>query len=276
MDLRQLEIILLVIVIIAVFFFGILIIFYYWHSRKTSNNYLENHELKLRYFIQKQVDHTGATIGYECLLRQENPDGTWQLPQKLDSLPLQRVIFLLENTFKALPTAAITLSINLEYNQIVSPEFEYFVRWAIAKISPMKLTIEYTVGHEQHHFNKSLFENRIRRARQYQMAFSIDNVGSTLKNLKEIEWMLPFVDNIKCSMRDFRKNDPNEWLDLNLQSWRQISQEHQINLILMGIENETDQALAQKLKINTRQGFLFGHPENPAGNEDSSDENNEN
>jgi len=33
-------------------------------------------------------------------LRQQNPDATWSLPKNLDSLPLQRVVFLLEDTFK--------------------------------------------------------------------------------------------------------------------------------------------------------------------------------
>lgn len=263
MSLLKLERVLLGIVILTIIFFVITIAVTYWHSRKSSNNYLENKEFKLRYFIQKQIDYHDKTIGYECLLRQQNADGTWSLPKNLDSLPLQRVVFLLEDTFKSLPAEPITLSINLEYNQIISPEFQYFVRWAISKIEPMNLSIEYTPGNNTHFKNKYLFEKRIREAQNYNMQFGIDNVGSELKNLKEIEWMLPFVDNIKCSMRDFRKDDPNIWLDLNLQSWNRISKENNINLILMGIENEADEALAEQLNIKTRQGYLFGHPENP-------------
>jgi len=170
---------------------------------------------------------------------------------------------LLEDTFKSLPTEPITLSINLEYNQIVSPDFQYFVRWAISKIEPMNLSIEYTTGRTNSMRNKGLFKKRILDARQYNMQFTIDNVNSDLSTLKSIEWMLPFVDNIKCSMRDFRKNDPNVWLDLNLQSWNKISQKNNINLILMGIEDKTDEALAEQLNIKTRQGYLFGHPQNP-------------
>ncbi|CAJ1182379.1 EAL domain-containing protein [Companilactobacillus nantensis] len=263
MSLLELERILLGIVILTILFFVITIAVTYWNSRKSSNNYLENKEFKLRYFIQKQVDYQDKTIGYECLLRQQNADGSWSLPDNLDSLPLQRVVFLLEDTFKSLPAEPITLSINLEYNQIISPEFQYFVRWAISKIEPMNLSIEYTPGKNNHFKNRYLFEKRIREAQNYNMQFGIDNVGSNLQNLKEIEWMLPFVDNLKCSMRDFRKDDPNVWLDLNLQSWNRISQENNINLILMGIENEDDEALAEQLNIKTRQGYLFGHPENP-------------
>lgn len=251
------------IVIITLIASVITITVYYWQSRKTNNNYLENKEFKLRYFIQKQVDYSGKTIGYECLLRQQNPDSTWSLPANLDSLPLQRVVFLLEETFKSLPTEPIMLSINLEYNQIISSDFQYFVRWAISKIEPMQLSIEYTTNDAVRFKNRYLFEKRIREARNYGMQFSIDNVSSELQSLKNIEWMLPFVDNIKCSMRAFRKDDPTIWLDLNLQSWNKISQENNINLILMGIENEADEALAEQLNIKTRQGYLFGHPINP-------------
>jgi len=244
MNLTQLELVLMWITFITLILFIIFVAIYYWQSRKSNNNYLENKELKLKYFIQKQVDHNGKVIGYECLLRQQNADSTWSLPQQLDSLPLQRVVFLLEDTFKSLPEEPIRLSINLEYNQIISSDFHYFVRWAISKIDPMKLSIEYTASYGPKHINRYLFESRIQEARQYNMEFSIDNVGSEMKSLKEIEWMLPFIDSIKCSMRDFRKNDPNIWLELNLQTWNKISKEHNIELILMGVENQADENLA--------------------------------
>ncbi|WP_119327123.1 EAL domain-containing protein [Companilactobacillus musae] len=263
MSLSEFGSILFWIVILTVIIAAITITIVYWRSRKSNNNYLENKEFKLRYFIQKQVDFSGKTIGYECLLRQQNANSTWSLPSNLDSLPLQRVVFLLENTFESLPTEPITLSINLEYNQIISSDFQYFVRWAISKIEPMKLSVEYTPGQAKHFQNKYLFEKRIREAQNYGMEFSIDNVGSDSKDLKDIEWMLPFIDNIKCSMRNFRKEDPTIWLDLNLQSWNKIAKENNINLILMGIEDENDAALAEQLNIKTRQGYLFGHPQNP-------------
>lgn len=263
MTLGQLETVLLWITLVAVVVLVATIVFYFWYSRKNANNYLENQEIKLRYFIQKQVDFRGQTTGYECLLRQHNQDGSWSLPQQLDSLPLQRVIFLLEDTFKALPQEPITLSINLAYDQILSADFHYFVRWALSKITPMNLAVEYTASGQEGRFNRHLFLKRIREARAYGMRFDIDNVGSSLDNLKNIEWMLPQVDSLKCSMRDFRKEDPSVWLDLNLQYWNRLSQKNHIQLILMGVEDEADEQLAEQLKIRIRQGYRFGRPVNP-------------
>ncbi|RRK10570.1 EAL domain-containing protein [Lactiplantibacillus garii] len=263
MTLTELENLLIGLTILIAITFVLTIIIYFWYSRKSSNNYLENHEIKLHYFIQKQVDYRGNTSGYECLLRQQNADGSWSLPPKLDSLPLQRVIFLLEDTFHSLPEEPITLSINLEYEQIISPEFHYFVRWAISKIEPMHLAIEYTPQYQPKRINKRLFRRRIEEARQYGMTFGIDNVGASLDNLKSIEWLLKDIDVLKCSMRSFRKEDPSVWLDLNLQFWNRLSRKHHIDLVLMGIENEQDEQLAEQLQIAIRQGYLFGHPVNP-------------
>ncbi|MFC6181575.1 EAL domain-containing protein [Lactiplantibacillus daowaiensis] len=263
MDLARLESALLWATLVMALIFLVTIIGYYWYSRKSTNNYLENDAIELRYFIQKQVDYHGQVTGYECLLRQHNPDGSWSLPKALDSLPLQRVIFLLDDTFKALPTEPITLSINLEYDQIINPDFRYFVRWAISRIEPMHLAIEYTPQFQPDRINKRLFRRRIREARRYGMTFGIDNVGSDLANLKDIEWMLTDIDSLKCSMRSFRKDDPSIWLDLNLQFWNKLSKDNHIALILMGVEDAADEKLAEQLQIGIRQGYLFGRPIDP-------------
>lgn len=271
--LTQLEHLLLWISLVTISVFLIIIVIYYYRSRKRSNNYLGKQQLELRYFIQNQVDYHGRLIGYECLLREHDADGEWRLPRELETLPLQRMIFLLQDTFKSLSKDPITLSINLEYEQIVSDEFDYFVRWAISNIEPMHLNVEYTAGRNSELLNKRRFKHHIQAARDYGMHFSIDNVGSELSNLNDIEWMLPVTDTLKCSMRSFRKTDPDEWLDLNLQFWNHLSQERHIKLVLTGIEDKQDEALAQQLQIDIRQGYLFGHPIDPHVNEEAKNDN---
>lgn len=234
---------------------------YYWWTRNKGSNYLRNDEIPLRYFIQKQVDRKENTIGYECLLRTQNEAGQWVLPRDFESLPLQRVISLLETTFQSLADEHVTLSIKLTYNQIMSPAFEYFVRWAIAKIEPLNLAIELSIHEMNRLTNRRLFKRRIQIGRSYGVQFTINNVGSSLNDLKHIEWLLSEIDILKASMSSFRKKDPNEWLDLNLQFWNKLAQENKIKLVLVGIENEADEALAEQLRIDARQGYLFGKPE---------------
>ncbi|GEP19500.1 EAL domain-containing protein [Pediococcus argentinicus] len=240
----------------------IIIVTYYWHSRHKGSNYLGKDDVNLRYFIQKQVDWRGQIIGYECLLRTKQADGSWVLPEHLESIPLQRVIKLLEETSDALPLEPYNLSINLDYNQIMSRDFLYFVRWSVTRINSMTLTVEYTPKNNQNHINQLQLARQLKAARAFGMKFAIDNVDSSLTSLKKIDWLLPQIDILKCSMSSFRKETPDEWLDLNLQFWNKLAQEHQIELVLVGVENEDDQALADQLKIEVRQGFSFGKPEN--------------
>ncbi|KRN94216.1 EAL domain-containing protein [Pediococcus stilesii] len=262
MSLSQLETLLFWTAIIIYGITLLIVVMYYWNTRYKGSNYLRNDEIPLRYFIQKQVDGSGKTIGYECLLRTQNEQGKWVLPKDLESLPLQRVIFLLEKTFESLSNEHLTVSINLTYNQIMSRDFRYFVRWAITKVAPMRFAVEFSADELNRNFNKRRLRHQIQMGRSYGMRFAINNVGSSLNDLKRTEWLLPETDILKASMSSFRKESPDEWLDLNLQFWNKLAKENQIELILVGIENDEDEQLAEKLQIDSRQGYLFGRPEN--------------
>jgi len=244
-------------ILVAVSFITLAIFFY--QSRIRSNNYLAKDESELRYFIQQQVDSRGQVTGYECLLRQKDDKGHWQLPAHLETLPLQRVIFLLDGVFGHLPKVPYTLAINLEYAQIISPEFDYFVRWAQSRITPMQLVIELSVSPDARYRHHRLFLRQVAQARAYGARMAIDNVGNRQADLTAIEWMLPQTDMIKASMRQFRKTD-GEWLDLNLQFWRRLAAQQQIELILMGVEDDQDAQLAKLLHIDHLQGYLYGRP----------------
>lgn len=249
---------------IALFVFAAAMIgIYYYHSRRRSNNYLGKQEFELRYFVQPIVDAQQHTTGYECLLRQRQPDGSWRLPQQLDTLPLQRVISLLTLTFKSLPQERRELSINLAYKQIISPEFDYFVRWAIANIAPMTLAVELSIDPNVRYPHHSTFIRHIKNAKIYGMKLEVDNLGADSADMHSINWMIGVIDTLKCSMKAFRKTDPNQWLELNLQSWRQFADSQHMQLVLTGIENEQDEALAEQLNIGLRQGYRFARPMDP-------------
>jgi EAL domain-containing protein (putative c-di-GMP-specific phosphodiesterase class I) len=241
----------------------VVIVIYYYHSRLRSNNYLGKKEFELRYFVQPTVDANQQTTGYECLLRQRQPDGSWRLPEQLDTLPLQRVISLLEVTFRSLPKAHYQLSINLAYEQIISPEFDYFVRWAIANIAPMTLAVELSLDPNIRYLHRQTFIRHIKNAKIYGMKLEVDNIGADSADMHSINWMVGVIDTLKCSMKAFRKTDPNQWLDLNLGSWREFADSQHMQLVLTGIENEQDEALAEQLNIGLRQGYKFARPSDP-------------
>jgi EAL domain-containing protein (putative c-di-GMP-specific phosphodiesterase class I) len=214
----------------------------------------------LRYFVQPQVNDANRVVGYECLLRQKRANGSWEVPHQLETLTLPHIQTLLAVPFQKLPEAPIFLAIDLFYTQIMSPDFPDFVNWVMQRIAPLYLVIEYRSERIPNRLQQYCFLQKIRAAQDEGARFAIDNVGSDLSALKQIEWLLPVVDELKCSMAAFRKDDPSIWLDLNLGFWNKLAKERQIDLVLTGVETEEDAALARQLKIQFRQGNLVGQP----------------
>ncbi|KRM26022.1 EAL domain-containing protein [Schleiferilactobacillus harbinensis] len=213
-----------------------------------------------RYFVQPQVNDASRVVGYECLLRKKQADGTWSVPQEDNNLTLGQLRQLLAPTFSQLPETPISLAVNLTYEQIMGHEFANFVHWTMHQIAPLYLTVEYRSDQVPGRLQQYHFLQNIRAAQDFGAKFAVDNVGSDLQALKHIEWLLPVVDVLKCSMAAFRKDDPSIWLHLNLGFWNQLAKERQINLVLTGVETEEDAALARQLKIQFCQGNLVGEP----------------
>lgn len=238
----------------------ILITVFYYQTRKRTARYYDNSNLQLHYFIQKQVDSQNNVIGYECLLRQRDSDGTWRLPPDLQGMPLQYSLKLLEETFNELPNEPYQLSINLSHEQIASHEFPLFVRWAVSKIEPMTLIVDYRPKANLTWIQKQRFLHNIKLAKSANMKLAIDNVDTTIKTLKTMKYLIPVSSIIKCPVADFRKEDGSQWLELNLQFWNNLAKNHHLELILTGIETPADEALAKQLQIKFRQGYLIGRP----------------
>ncbi|WP_051999849.1 EAL domain-containing protein [Schleiferilactobacillus shenzhenensis] len=211
-----------------------------------------------RYFMEPQVNAASRVVGYECLLRERTATGTWAAPAVPPALPLTQVRDLLGPTLAQLPEAPIALALNLTAGQITSPDFLPFVRWARRAIAPLYLVIDYRSTGIPSHRRQRQFRQQVRLAQDEGCRFAADNVGSDLCALKNIEWLLPVVDILKCSVAAFRKDDPSIWLDLNLGFWNRLAKERQIDLVLTGVETDEDAALAQELKIQFRQGKLVG------------------
>lgn len=93
----------------------------------------------------------------------------------------------MEETSDALPLEPYNLSINLDYNQIMSRDFLYFVRWSVTRINSMTLTVEYTPKNNQSHINQLQLARQLKAARAFGMKFAIDNVDSSLTSLKKID-----------------------------------------------------------------------------------------
>lgn len=203
-------------------------------------------------------------VGYEVLLRSNkypNPEYTFQEAQKekqlyeLDSRSIHKAImtyhsaglskkegFLFLNVF---PSTILNQNFLSFLNQIT----ENFVRGQqiVLEISETEIIDDFEV-----------FKDKILSLKQQGILIAVDDIGKGYSNFKSIIELEP----------DYLKLDRYFAKDLHVSKQKQsvvknfisYCQENDSSLILEGIENEKDLAIAKVLGISMGQGYILGKP----------------
>ncbi|RRK09321.1 EAL domain-containing protein [Lactiplantibacillus garii] len=210
-----------------------------------------------RFFVQPQVDQQRKVVfGYELLLRQET-NGRWSVPQSFTALSLDQQAQLLERVAGQLKTQVTnqTLALNLNREQAEDEQMLGTIIYLKKRLNPAALTIELTENPTLYEAQKySLFFH------QYGIKLSIDDVGTGSNTYEKIESILPFVDQIKFAMQNFRSSGEAERIPGELAFWHGVAQRFHLEFILEGIEDERDQAMAEQRGILCYQGYYYGKP----------------
>ncbi|AVK63735.1 EAL domain-containing protein [Lactobacillus sp. CBA3606] len=211
-----------------------------------------------RFFVQPQVDRNQKSIfGYELLLRKET-HGQWAVPATFTELPLMKQASLLEELAGQLATKTTNrvLALNLNREQAEDERMLGTIIYLKKRLNPAALTIELTESPTVTEIQKysMLF-------RQYGIKLSIDDVGTGSNTFDNIEPVLPFVDQIKFAMQNLRMSGKADQIPTALAFWQTIAKQYHLDLILEGVEDEQDQAMAQQLGIELHQGYLYGKPQ---------------
>ncbi len=197
--------------------------------------------------------------GYEVLLRKRQKD-TWTLPNDFSEISLDKQSELLEQTATVLQTSLTNkvIAFNLNRDQIDNPLTIGTMIALKKRINPAALTIEFTEAptlDEVQHYSVLLH--------QYGMKLVIDDVGTGSNTFDNIKPLLPYVDQIKFAMQNLRMSGQADKIPAKLAFWTDIAREYRLEMVLEGVENHTDQALAEKFGIKINQGYLYGKPEMP-------------
>lgn len=210
-----------------------------------------------RFFVQPQINQDDHKVfGYEVLLRKQQNE-TWVLPQHFTDISVAEQATLLEQTAAALHTAANqqVLAFNLNNQQLRDP-FTLGTIVALKKrINPAALTIELTEAPtlpEVQLFSMTLH--------QYGIKLVLDDVGTGSNTYENVKHLLPFVDEIKFAMQNLRMANRAEEIPASLAFWSNIANQYRLQLVLEGVEDAKDQALAKKFGITLHQGYLYGKP----------------
>ncbi|WP_268913660.1 EAL domain-containing protein [Lentilactobacillus sp. SPB1-3] len=244
--------------IIILMFFAAVTIMYIIYSKNYDRQRKSGPHGKLKFFGQPQFDNQGKLLGYELLLREMNESGQWQVPWRPNLLTLKQFLDLMREAVRSIPKGQ-DVAVNLSKEQLLNPSFEPFIKSVISINPDHQVVIETDLSNLASRREQALLQ-RIRSARSLGAKLSVDSVGTTMKEYNQLNAFVGSIDYIKCSMDEYRKSTPDQWLDVNLGSWVAFAKQHGIVLVLAKVETGADYGLAKQLGINYVQGYYTGKP----------------
>ncbi len=203
--------------------------------------------------------HDHRVYGYETLLRKKGPNG-WRVPTNFLELTVAEQARLIEQTAYDLgpKLAHQFLAFNLNRAQFDHPDTLATLLNLKSRIQHVKLAIEFTEAPtlaQMQHYSEVLHA--------HDMKLDLDDVGTGSNTYANIKAFLPYADKIKFAMQNLRMSGDADQIPTQLAFWVQQAQAHQLTMILEGIEDSQDQALAAKYQVNIHQGYLYSQPVAP-------------
>lgn len=213
-----------------------------------------------RFFIQPQLDKVNnSLIGYELLMKKKTPEG-WRPPANFSDVPSHTMASLLIATTKLLSLKIGSVSVNINRNQLMDKEVRDDIIEAQSILRPLRLVVELTEDTPDKDWPNSELIPLIKDFINYGMDFSLDDCGTGVNQLNQIQDLVPLASEIKFAIQNFgeKLRDPN--IEDKVIFWRDFCREHNLRFILEGIEDDHDDVLADSLGIDLRQGYYYGKP----------------
>lgn len=213
-----------------------------------------------RYFIQPQLDKVNnSLIGYELLMKEKKPEG-WRPPANFSDVPSHLMAQVLVATTKLLSLKIGSVSVNINRNQLMDEEVRDAIIGAQRILRPLKLVVELTEDTPNKDWSNEEYISLIKEFIDYGMDFSLDDCGTGTNQMDQIKDMIPLASEIKFAIQNFGEKLRDPDIENKVIYWRDICKKENIRFILEGIEDEKDDALADKLEIDLRQGYYYGKP----------------
>lgn len=213
-----------------------------------------------RYFIQPQLNKfTDSLVGYEMLIRKYT-DEHWHLPHNFATIPVDEQINLLKQTASRLSLKGVSLSFNLNRSQFIDEKMTKAIIDAQHELYPVKLIIEVTEEEYDQELSEDVLVAHAKQYAEYGVQLSLDDVGSGFNTYNNIKPLLPYADEIKFAMQNFRCETRENEIVNQLQFWKEIASQYHLRLVVEGTETAEENALLDQLDIAYRQGYYYGKP----------------
>ncbi len=213
-----------------------------------------------RFFIQPQLNiATNSIIGYEMLLKEHTPDG-WRVPTSFDSITPQNWTELFVASTKLLSLKIHSVSVNLDRRQLMNDDIAQSVIDAQERMRPMRVVVELTERVGKVPFTNGELIPQIQQFTNRGMDFSLDDVDSGDNHYNNIKALLPYADEVKFALQNFKQGLMSPNIREELETWLGITRQYNQRLVLEGIEDEIGDDIANEMGINIRQGYYYGKP----------------
>jgi FOG: EAL domain len=167
---------------------------------------------------------------------------------------------LLIATTKLLSLKIGSVSVNINRNQLMDKEVRDAIIEAQRILRPLRLVVELTEDVPDKPWPNSELIPLIKDFIDYGMDFSLDDCGTGVNQLDQIQDMVPLASEIKFAIQNFGEKLRDPDIEDKVIFWRDFCKKNNLRFILEGIEDENDDALADSLKIDLRQGYFYGKP----------------
>jgi len=213
-----------------------------------------------RFFIQPQLDKVNnSLIGYELLMKKKTDQG-WRPPANFSDVPSSTMAEVLIATTKLLSLKIGSVSVNINRNQLMDKDVRAAIIEAQRILRPLKLVVELTEDTPDQDWPNSTLIPLIKDFINYGMDFSLDDCGTGVNQLDQIQDMIPLASEIKFAIQNFGEKLRDPDIESKVVFWRDFSKKNNLRFILEGIEDDTDDQLADSLEIDLRQGYFYGKP----------------
>ncbi|MBW5467120.1 EAL domain-containing protein [Brevibacillus formosus] len=210
---------------------------------------------------------TGQFFGYEALLRSAShrtPEVLFRKAREegclyeLDTLSMKKAMdsYFTRVTFH---DHVPLLFINVFPSTLLNPSFLSFITEGLFGSWNRRVVLEINEANEEDKmWEIRLLGQKIRELRQHGFLIALDDVGSGAASLKKIVEYEPDIVKLDRYFGKQLSSIPNKQKLVSL--FVQYCQDH-TQLVLEGIEEPEDLAVALALGVPVGQGFLLGHPE---------------
>jgi len=236
---------------------------------KLLRHSIENNELSMRYQPQcslatKQVD------GYECLLRWNSPvlgmvsPGEFIRIAEKTGLIIHIGEWVLNEAFAFLKeihnrdNRVVNVSVNVSVVQLMQKGFDERVIRILddARVPAEHITLEITESVFIRSFNEVI--PCITRLKERGFRLSIDDFGTGYSSLSYLR-KLPF-DELKIDRSFISDIDTNEKTGRVLNSLVSLAHNHDLEVVVEGIETDQQMKVVERSECNRVQGYLTGRP----------------